>query len=130
VEVLLLPVGDELYAVPIHNFREVVAEPRVTRIPVAPPEVMGLVNVRGEIVPLFDAAALLSTGKTATASFAAVVGAGSSAAALATTAAPHSEPLGKRAGASPIPGARGIYRQGDALAILLDVDALLTRLRQ
>ena len=62
METVLLPVGDELYAVPMESVREVVADPPITTLATAPPLVFGLFNLRGQIVPLFDTAAL-STGR-------------------------------------------------------------------
>jgi len=56
---VLLPVGADLYAVPMGWVREVVAVPPPTRLVTAPPLVLGLFNLRGQIVPLLDTAALL-----------------------------------------------------------------------
>ena len=42
--------------------REVVASPEVALLVTAPPFVLGLFNLRGQIVPLFDTAALLGVG--------------------------------------------------------------------
>jgi purine-binding chemotaxis protein CheW len=121
MEVLLLPVDQEVYALPMDCFLEVIAQPKVTRLPTAPGVVLGLVNVRGEIVPLFDLAGLMSTGRTQIAPFAAVVEVGGARAAFATTAVPQSEVLGERTGDAPQPMARGVYRQGDRLVTLLDL---------
>jgi chemotaxis signal transduction protein len=130
VEVLLLPVGEEIYSVPIQAFREVVVSPRVTRLPAARASLLGLINVRGEIIPLLDLAALIGTGATKNGAFAAVVDTPSGLAAVATTEPPSSQPLGNRTGASALPGARGVYTQGDRLAVLLDLDAVIAGLRR
>lgn len=130
MEVLLLPVHDELYSVPIQSFREVVASPRITRLPATPGAVMGLINVRGEIIPLFDVAALVGTGSSSAGAFAAVFETSAGQAAVATTAAPFTESLGMRAGLSAVAGARGVYQQGDRLTLLLDLDGLLSRYGQ
>ena len=73
VQAVLLPVGDDIYALPVDWVREVVAAPPVTRLVTAPSVVLGLFNLRGEIVPLLDIAALLSIGKVRTTAFAVVV---------------------------------------------------------
>ena len=130
MEVLLLPVNKDLYSIPVHLFREVIAQPRITRLPDAPPEVRGLINVRGEIVPLFDVLALLGTGAGAAASYAAVFDTSAGQAAIASTAPPYTEALGDRVGAAAVAGTRGVYQQGENLATLLDLDKLLVRLRQ
>ena len=56
---LLVRLGEDSYAIPMTAAREVVAAPDVAVVPSAPPSVLGLCNVRGEIIPVFDAGALL-----------------------------------------------------------------------
>jgi purine-binding chemotaxis protein CheW len=46
----------------IDDVREVIRMPRVTRVPHAPPAMLGLANVRGAVIPVFSAAALLDCG--------------------------------------------------------------------
>ena len=130
MEVLLLPVEKDLYSIPVQLFREVIARPRVTRLPDAPLEVRGLINVRGEIVPLFDVRSLLGIGAGADASYAAVFDTAAGQAAIASTAPPYTEALGDRVGVATVAGTRGVYQQGELLATLLDLDRLLERLRQ
>jgi chemotaxis signal transduction protein len=127
VEVLLLPVDEELYAVPMTAVREVVADPRVSPLPAAPASVLGLLNVRGEIVPLFDVLALLSTGKTSRQGFAAVVEVAAGPAAIAASAPPIAMPLGARVSEPAGPAALGVYDQDGRLSTLIDLEALLTR---
>ena len=52
--VLLFPLGPETYALPLNEVREVVAAPVLTRLPTAPAAVSGLVNLRGDVLPVFD----------------------------------------------------------------------------
>jgi chemotaxis signal transduction protein len=56
---LILPLGDRLYAVPFKSVRQVLGEPPLTPLPLAPAPVLGLVNFGGEISPVFDSALLL-----------------------------------------------------------------------
>ena len=93
MEVLLLPVDQELYSLPMEFLREVIATPRITPVPTAPATILGLVNVRGEIVPLFDVAALLGTGHISSALFAVVIEVEGGRAALATSEVPDSDKL-------------------------------------
>ena len=125
MEVLVLPVDDELYAVPLEAVREVIARPRSTNLPTAPEPVRGLLNVRGEIVPLFDIAGLLSRGLTQTSAFSVVVELSVGSAGLVASAAPTSEVLGAQVGESEHPAARGVFRQGERLTTLLDLERLL-----
>jgi purine-binding chemotaxis protein CheW len=47
---LLFRLGEEWYAVPIEGVREIYNEYKVTRIPRVPGFILGVINVRGEIV--------------------------------------------------------------------------------
>ena len=47
-------VGDQLFAVPILRVRDVFVPERMTRVPLAPPEVLGVLNLRGRIVTMID----------------------------------------------------------------------------
>jgi purine-binding chemotaxis protein CheW len=46
--------GDGQYAVPIDRVQEIKGWDTVTRVPYTPPFVLGVVNLRGEIVPVID----------------------------------------------------------------------------
>src|SRR6266568_49673 len=111
MNVLVMPVDDEHYAVPLTSVREVGPKPRTAMLPTAPPGVLGLINVRGEIMPLFDVASLVWDRHTRQQSFAVVVEVGAGPAALSVSGAPASEVLGERVGDSDMPAGRGIYRQ-------------------
>ena len=54
VEVLVFALGEERYAVPSEQVREVRALDRLTPLPSAPAFVAGLTNVRGRVVPVLD----------------------------------------------------------------------------
>lgn len=125
---LVLPVGGELYAVDADRASEVVARPSPTRLPLAPPEVAGLINLRGEIVPLFDTAAVLGVGQLASWAFAAVVRTNAGPAGLATSALPTVTELGEAVAASELTGTIGTFAIGRRLVVLVDVDALPARL--
>ena len=73
-----------------------VAGPTVTPLATAPAVVLGLFNLRGEIVPLFDTAALLGVGHRHAGRFAAVVHTAHGPAALAATGFPQRADLGHR----------------------------------
>lgn len=46
--------GDALFGVPVLQVQDVVAEPPINRVPLAPPEVAGVLNLRGRIVTAID----------------------------------------------------------------------------
>ena len=122
---LLVPVGPDTYAIPADKIREIVRGPRLTSLPTAPPLVVGLFNLRGEIVPLFDTAALLGTGTRPAAPFAAVLHTALGPVGLAASASPESVVLGVPIGPSEGPGTAGVFAHGARLVVLIDVDFLL-----
>lgn len=105
--------------------RTVIAEPRASLLPTAPEPVLGLLNVRGEIMPMLDIAALLGTGRTELKLFAAVVEVAAGFAALATSGPPLARPLGPQLSRSDHPAAGSVHDQDGRLATLLDLEALL-----
>jgi len=46
--------GDELFAIDVARVREVLEIPQVTRVPTAPKYMRGVVNVRGQSIPVVD----------------------------------------------------------------------------
>ncbi len=49
-----LTVADQLCGVPVLDVRDILSEQAITRIPLAPPEVAGSLNLRGRIVTAID----------------------------------------------------------------------------
>ncbi|WP_137045833.1 chemotaxis protein CheW [Pseudolabrys sp. FHR47] len=47
-------VGGELFGLPIGRVQDVFVPERLTRVPLAPPEIAGILNLRGRIVTLVD----------------------------------------------------------------------------
>lgn len=47
-------VGDEEYAVPILNIQEIIKPIDYTRVPSVPSYVLGVFNIRGNVIPLID----------------------------------------------------------------------------
>ena len=126
---LLVPVGPELHALDMTWVREVVATPLVTELPGAPSSVLGVFNLRGDIVPLFDTAALLGLGTAAGGRFAAVVETPMGLAGLVATGIPEAVELGESIGATETEGMLASYSIGNRIATLLDLDALLAPAR-
>ena len=58
---LVFPLGPERYALPIEEVREIVAAPTLTNLPTAPGVVLGLANLRGDVLPVFDAGRLVAS---------------------------------------------------------------------
>ena len=49
-----LMIGDQLCGVPVLSVRDILNEQLITRIPLAPPEIAGSLNLRGRIVTAID----------------------------------------------------------------------------
>lgn len=126
---LRLWVGADSYAVPMQVAREVVAAPALTKLVTAPPSVLGLCNLRGEIIPVFDTGILLGLGALASFASVAIVETALGAAGLATSGMGESVELGEPVGTTDGPGTAGAFAIGDGLAVLIDVGALLTPAR-
>lgn len=122
----MFPVEDEFYAVPLASVREVRPSPDITALPGGPDAVVGLINVRGEIVPLFDVVRLTRAGRTGAHMYTAIVEVAAGTAALGASGAPVSEELGERMNDSTGHGCSGVYRHGERLATLLDLETLLS----
>jgi hypothetical protein len=122
---LLLPVGLDLFAVPMESVHEVVAAPLLCCLPTSPAALLGLFNLRGEIVPLFDTAALIGVGRLSAWPFAAVVRTTLGSAGLGASELPESTVLGEQVGPSESLGTAGMYAVGPRIAVLIEVHALL-----
>lgn len=53
-EYVTATVGDQLFGLPISRVQDVFAPDRLTRVPLAPTEIAGLLNLRGRIVTAID----------------------------------------------------------------------------
>src|SRR5690625_4204069 len=53
-EVVVFSVADETYGVDIHQVREIIRVPEITRVPRTPDFVEGVVNLRGSVIPVLD----------------------------------------------------------------------------
>jgi purine-binding chemotaxis protein CheW len=53
-EYVTATIGGQLFGLPIQRVQDVFSPERVTRVPLAPPEIAGVLNLRGRIVTLID----------------------------------------------------------------------------
>lgn len=105
--------------------RSVVGDPQVFVIPTAPPEILGALNLRGEIVALLDTARALGVGTLSAVGFAAVVDHPHGTVALAAEGRPETALLGQPVAAGHLPGTLGSFAVGSAVVTLIDPGALL-----
>jgi purine-binding chemotaxis protein CheW len=117
-------VNAAFFAVPMETVHQVLRHPVLTTIPLAPAGLLGVVNVRGDIVPLLDTGVLTGTGALDKSPFAVLVSGQKDMVALAAEelpiAADFEEPVGPGGG----PGELGVYSSGGRLVVLIDVDEL------
>jgi purine-binding chemotaxis protein CheW len=126
LQAVLLPVGGDVYAVPVSWIREVVVPSSLTPLVTAPPIVLGLFNLRGQIVPLLDTAALLGLHTDEPTAFALVLQTPHGVVGLAATAFPQRAILSSPTGQSELPGTGGTYQLQRQVVVLLDPEVLLT----
>lgn len=126
---LLLPVVREWYAIESSWVREVVAAPLLVPLPTAPAAVLGVFNLRGEIVPTFDVARLLGVGEGPNHPFVVVVETALGPAGLAAHAVPEMGDLGSQLGAADLPGTVARFAVDGRVATLVAVDELLAPAR-
>jgi purine-binding chemotaxis protein CheW len=125
MRVLVVPSGDDTYAVPLRAAREVLPAPAVTPIPDAPTVLAGVFNHRGDVLPVLDLAALLGGAPLADAGYVLVAGTEHGPAGFAVAERGESATLGRRLGASEHPAADGHHEAGEHVVTLLDLDALV-----
>ena len=53
-EFVTVTIGDHLFGLPISRVQDVFVPDRLTRVPLAPPEVAGILNLRGRVVTAID----------------------------------------------------------------------------
>lgn len=66
LSLLLFRIADEWYAVRVSDVREIFQEYELTQIPCVPNYILGVVNVRGEILSVTDSARIMGIGSIGT----------------------------------------------------------------
>jgi len=66
LQYLTFLLGSDLFAVPIGTIREVIEYHGLTRVPLSPPTVPGVLNLRGAVVPVVDLCVRFGRAPTAT----------------------------------------------------------------
>ena len=88
-QALVATLPSRTVAVPLASARRVIARPELTPLPDAPPVVLGLANLRGEVVPVLDTGLLLSDEAVVGARFVIVVDTARGPAGLAVPSLPR-----------------------------------------
>lgn len=128
---LLLPLGVDLYAIELDLVREVLPLPVIATVPTAPPTILGVFNLRGEVVPVLDTAAVLGVvdAEAGPPEFVAVVETALGPAALVATGLPRAADLGASVGTTELVGTAGSFAVESRIAVLIELDTLLAPAR-
>jgi purine-binding chemotaxis protein CheW len=62
---LTFMLADEMYAINVSNIKEVLSVPRLTKVPKMPDFMNGIINLRGNVVPVIDLCKKFHLGETA-----------------------------------------------------------------
>jgi chemotaxis signal transduction protein len=122
---LVISVNAAYFAVPMATVFQVLRHPVVTRVPLSPAGLLGVVNVRGEIVPLLDTGVLTGTGGLITPPFAVLVSGEKEMVALAAEELPVAADFEAAVGPGTQPGELGVYSSGGHLVVLIDIEELV-----
>jgi chemotaxis signal transduction protein len=125
MRVLVLAANSAYFAVPMASVHQVLRHPLVTRVPLSPAGLIGVVNVRGEIVPLLDTGVLTGTGVLHEPPFAVLVSSAEDMVALAAEELPVATTFEEPVGPGAQPGEIGIYSNGGHLVVLVDIEELV-----
>ncbi len=64
LELLSFQLADEIYAVPLINIQQIIKPRPITFVPRAPHYILGIISLRGAIIPIFDLKRRLGLGET------------------------------------------------------------------
>src|SRR5258708_16973538 len=115
IRVLMFGVNAAFFAVPMETVHQVLRHPVLTTIPLSPAGLLGVVNVRGEIVPFLDTGVLTGTGSLTEPPFAVLVSGEIEMVALAADALPIAADFEQPVGPGAHPGELGVYSSGGLL---------------
>lgn len=60
MKVCLFSMGEDVYAIPVGLLTEIIISQKIFPVPATPPHVLGVINLRGNIVPIVDIRRALS----------------------------------------------------------------------
>jgi len=65
IRVCLFNIGEDLYAIPVEQLTEIIIPQKIFPVPTTPPLVLGIINLRGNIIPIIDIRQMLSSSEQA-----------------------------------------------------------------
>src|SRR5437867_2813431 len=138
LRVCIFTVGAEPFAFDLRRVREVVVLDELTAVPAAPPQIVGVANLRGDVLPIVDPSRLLGTAirRTGRRRRALVVTGGGAHVGLLIDDVLGLETfddvlgIGDAAHQPSVACALGRLRRSDGLVTLLDADKVMAALRR
>lgn len=125
MQALLVPIRSEWYALELARVREVVADPAPAPLPTSPAAVLGLFNLRGQVLPVLDTAVLLGLPPLGEAPSGVVVSTEGGPVCLAASGPGQTVVLPAAAGPSQLEAAISWHELDDRIATLLTPEGLL-----
>ncbi len=136
-QVIVLDVADESYGMPVQRVREIIRVPPITRVPNGPAFLEGVINLRGQVIPVLDLRKHLGVqatehtrrsrvvvGELGDYTVGMVVDAVSQ---VVMVPASNVEPPPSLVASAENGQVRGVARLGDRLVLLLDPDRVLSK---
>ena len=135
VEYVTMTTGDRLFGLPIARVRDVFVPGRLTPVPLSPPEVAGILNLRGQIVTAIDMRLRLDLSQRTAGSPVIAIGIEQNRECYGLLVDALGEVMRlKTSDCEPLPAdlggrlarvASGVYRLASELLVVLDVDRVL-----
>jgi purine-binding chemotaxis protein CheW len=140
MRVCLFSMGDEVYAVPVELLTEIIISQRIFPVPTTPPHVLGVINLRGNIVPIVDIREALSLPRQSVPNQIAIVKQGEVTLGIVVdnvsevVAVPMSKVLAIPADAGNAGKKRGrflksLIQRGEGMAALIDLEKIIDEIR-
>jgi chemotaxis signal transduction protein len=139
--ICLFNIGEDTYAIPVELLTEIIISQKIFPVPTTPPHVLGVINLRGNIVPIVDIRPALSLPQQAVSGQIAIVKQGAiilgivvdNVSAVAGVAKSSLQPIpadhGAGAGTGRSRFMKGLIRREAGVAALLNIERIIEEIR-
>ncbi len=138
VQICLFSIGDDTYAIPVEALIEIITSQKILPVPTTPSYVLGVINLRGNIVPIVDIRPALSLLQRSVPGQIAIVKRGSmmlgfivdNVSTIISIPTSHIRPLPSEAGIQKAAKSRtrflrGLVQRDTGVAALLDIERII-----